>query len=45
MESGFESGFMRDVGIIPKTCTKKAGVQMYIGMSESLNMNQALGGG
>jgi hypothetical protein len=44
MESGFESGFTGDVGIIKRRCTKKAGVQMYIGTSESLYIHQAFGG-
>jgi hypothetical protein len=37
--------FTGDVGIIQKRCTKKAGVQMYIGTRELLYINQAFSRG
>jgi hypothetical protein len=43
MESGFKSGFTGDVRIIQNRYTKKAGVQMYFGTSESLYINQVFG--
>jgi hypothetical protein len=43
MNSGFESGFTEEVGLMQKRCMMKAGVRMYYGMSESLYINQAFG--
>jgi hypothetical protein len=43
--SGFESGFMEEVGFMQKRCTKTAAVRMYYGTSESLNIKQAFGRG